>query len=194
MLPGYQCLVRRCQIILHRANGLNQEESGKCVGMSRPMVIQWEKRFRRQGLAGLQEAKRSGRKPSTSSQLRDEKSQCQALERTEPVLPLDVRHVRTATHDYTSHGTITLFAALNYLDGKILHNTAPRHTHKEWLAFLKMIERETPGGLSLHLIDNYCTRKHKKVGSWIDRRNRAEQKNMAKTGLSCTLLPPPPHG
>lgn len=82
----------------------------------------------------------------------NEKSQCQALERMQPGLPLGVGHVRTATHHYARHGTVTLFAASNYLDGKILHNTAPRHTHKEWLAFLKMIDKETLEGLSLHLI------------------------------------------
>jgi transcriptional regulator with XRE-family HTH domain len=65
----------------------------------------------------------------------DEKSQCQALERTQPGLPLGVGHVRTRTHDYTRHGTITLFAARSYLDGKIFSQTAPRHTHQHWLRF-----------------------------------------------------------
>src|SRR5207245_1914924 len=82
----------------------------------------------------------------------DEKSQCQALERTQPGLPLGIGHVRTQTHDYKRHGTITLFAALNYLDGKILSRTEKHHTHVEWLRFLKQIERETPGELELHLI------------------------------------------
>ena len=86
----------------------------------------------------------------------DEKSQCQALERTQPGLPLGLGHIRTRTHDYIRHGTITLFAAMNYLDGRILSTTAPKHTHKEWLAFLKTIHRKTPPELALHLIvDNY---------------------------------------
>ena len=82
----------------------------------------------------------------------DEKSQCQALERTQPGLPLGIGQVRTRTHDYVRHGTITLFAALGYLDGKIISRIAPRHTHVEWLAFLKSIDRDTPPELDLHLI------------------------------------------
>jgi transposase len=103
----------------------------------------------------------------------DEKSQCQALERTQPGLPLGVGHIKTRTHDYIRHGTVTLFAALSYLDGKILSRTAERHTHKEWLAFLKVIERETPGGLQIHLIiDNYATHKHPAVKAWLARHPR----------------------
>jgi transposase len=102
----------------------------------------------------------------------DEKSQCQALERTQPGLPLGLGHVRTRTHDYTRHGTITLFAALSYLDGKIFSQTAPRHTHHQWLRFLKQLDQETPGELTLHLIlDNYATHKHAKVRRWIAARN-----------------------
>ena len=98
----------------------------------------------------------------------DEKSQCQALERTQPGLPLGIGHVRTQTHDYKRHGTITLFAALNYLDGKILSRTEKHHTPVEWLRFLKQIERETPPELELHLIvDNYATHKHQKVRHWL---------------------------
>jgi hypothetical protein len=70
----------------------------------------------------------------------DEKSQCQALERTQPGLPLGVGHVRTATHVYVRHGTLTLFAALSYLDGKVFRQTAERHTHKQWHAFLKKLD------------------------------------------------------
>jgi transposase len=103
----------------------------------------------------------------------DEKSQCQALERTQPGLPLGIEHVRTQTHDYKRHGTITLLAALNYLDGKILSRTEKHHTHVEWLRFLKQIERETPQELELHLIvDNYATHKHQKVGQWLKRHPR----------------------
>ena len=103
----------------------------------------------------------------------DEKSQCQALERTQPGLPLGIGHIRTRTHDYRRHGTVTLFAALNYLDGKILSRTEAQHTHVEWLRFLKQIERETPGELQLHLIvDNYATHKHEKVGRWLKRHPR----------------------
>jgi len=72
----------------------------------------------------------------------DEKSQCQALERTQTALPLGPRKVRTGTHDYIRHGTITLFAALSYLDGKIFRQTAAQHTHKEWLGFLKNLTKK----------------------------------------------------
>lgn len=103
----------------------------------------------------------------------DEKSQCQALERTQPGLPLGVGHIRTKTHDYIRHGTVTLFAALSYLDGKILSQTKGRHTHKEWLQFLKHLDVETPPELALHLIiDNYATHKHPKVKAWLAKHPR----------------------
>jgi transposase len=77
------------------------------------------------------------------------------------------------THDYTRHGTITLFAALIALTGKLITRTATSHTHVEWLRFLKQIDRETPKHLDLHLIaDNYATHKHPKVKAWLDRRPR----------------------
>ena len=102
----------------------------------------------------------------------DEKSQCQALQRTQPGL-LGVGHIRTRTHDYIRHGTLTLFAALNYLDGKLISRIARRHRHQEWLAFLKTIEREAPAGLTLHLIaDNYATHKHAKVKAWLAKHPR----------------------
>jgi transposase/transcriptional regulator with XRE-family HTH domain len=247
----------RAAIILHRADGLSQAETARRVGVNRPVVVLWEKRFRQAGLAGLAEAKGRGRKPTIAPAVQgaiitratrpppgrqrwsvrsmakatgvskttvqrlwsanaikphltrtfklstdpdfeakfwdvialyldppdkalvlccDEKSQCQALERTQPGLPLGIGHVRTKTHDYTRHGTITLFAALSYLDGKIFGQTAPRHTHRQWLAFLKHLDHETPADLTLHLIiDNYATHKHPKVGSWIARRNRDQR-------------------
>jgi transposase len=103
----------------------------------------------------------------------DEKSQCQALERTQPGLPLGIGHIRTQTHDYYRHGTITLFAALNYLDGKIVARTERRHTHVEWLRFLKQLDRDTPKDLELHLIvDNYATHKHANVRAWLARHPR----------------------
>jgi transposase len=103
----------------------------------------------------------------------DEKSQCQALERTQPGLPLGIGHIRTQTHDYKRHGTITLFAALNYLDGKLISRTERHHTHVEWLRFLKQIDRETPRGLGVHVVaDNYATHKHKKVKAWLSKHPR----------------------
>jgi len=103
----------------------------------------------------------------------DEKSQCQALERTQLGLPLAPRRPRTMTHDYVRHGTITLFAALEQVTGKLITRTEASHTHVEWLRFLKQIDRETPRGLDLHLIaDNYATHKHPKVQAWLARHPR----------------------
>ena len=103
----------------------------------------------------------------------DEKSQCQALERTQPGLPLGIGHIRTKTHDYKRHGTITLLAALNYLDGKLISRAERHHTHVEWLRFLRQIDRETPRGLTIHVIaDNYATHKHKRVKTWLAKHPR----------------------
>jgi transposase len=103
----------------------------------------------------------------------DEKSQCQALERTQLGLPLAPKRPPTMTHDYKRHGTVTLFAALNVLEGKLIARTEERHTHVEWLRFLKQIDRETPKDLAIHLIqDNYATHKHPKVMAWLARHPR----------------------
>ena len=103
----------------------------------------------------------------------DEKSQCQALQRTQPGLPLGIGHIRTRTHDYVRHGTVTLFAAMSYLDGKIISRIAATHDHAEWLRFLKQIDRQTPAGLDLHLIaDNYGTHKHPEVKDWLAKHPR----------------------
>ena len=105
----------------------------------------------------------------------DEKSQCQALERTQPGLPLGMGHIRTRTHDYVRHGTTTLFAALSTLDGRVIARTETRHTHVEWLRFLRQIERQTPPQLTLHLIvDNYATHKHPAVKAWLARHPRVQ--------------------
>jgi hypothetical protein len=96
----------------------------------------------------------------------DEKSQCQALQRSQPGLPLAQGHIRTVTHDYYRHGTVTLFAALDYLSGKIISQVAPRHRHNEWLKFLNKLDSEITGALSIHrIVDNYSTHKHQKVPS-----------------------------
>ena len=103
----------------------------------------------------------------------DEKTQCQALERTQPALPLGVGHVRTRTHDYIRHGTICLFAAMSYLEGKLIYRTEHKHTHVEWLRFLKQIHREVPRDLDIHVIaDNYATHKHHRVKAWLAKHKR----------------------
>lgn len=103
----------------------------------------------------------------------DEKSQCQALERTQPMLPLGMGYVEGITHDYERHGTTTLFAALNVADGKVLAQCKPRHRHQEFLTFLRHIERNVPKELDVHLIvDNYATHKHANVKAWLAQRPR----------------------
>jgi len=98
----------------------------------------------------------------------DEKSQIQALDRTQPGLPMKRGRAATMTHDYKRHGTTTLFAAMSMLDGAVISHCAPRHRHIEWLDFLRKIDRETPPLMALHLIcDNYATHKHPKVKEWI---------------------------
>ena len=103
----------------------------------------------------------------------DEKSQIQALDRTQPGLPLKRGRCGTMTHDYKRNGTTTLFAAIEMAQGKVIANCMPRHRHQEWIKFLKQIDRETPSDLDLHLIlDNYSTHKHPKVKSWLKRHPR----------------------
>ena len=103
----------------------------------------------------------------------DEKSQIQALDRTQKSLPLKKGRCGTMTHDYKRNGTTTLFAALSMLDGKVISRCQARHRHQEWLKFLKQIDAETPPELDLHLIvDNYATHKHARVRAWLKRHPR----------------------
>ena len=262
---------QRAAIVLRRADGLSQTATARELGVSRPVVIKWEQRFRASGPAGLKDAPGRGRKPSIAPELReriirgatqpppnrtrwsvrsmakatgvskdtvqrlwhandikphvtrtfklsndprfeakfwdvvglylapperglvlccDEKSQCQALERTQPGLPLAPGRGATRTHDYKRHGTVTLFAALSYLDGRILSQTAARHTHAQWLDFLRHLHRETPAGVCLHLIvDNYATHQHAKVRSWIDWHNRRHRKAHGVDRIACHFTP-----
>ena len=248
---------QRAWIILNRADGMSQLDTAQKLGVSRPVVIHWESRFRADGMAGLVDAKGRGRKEGIAADVReriivgatqppahrtrwsvrtmakatgaskatvqrlwsanaikphvvrtfklsndknfekkfwdvvglylnppdralvlccDEKSQCQALERTQPGFPVVRGYTRTQTHDYKRHGTVTLFAALSYMDGKVFSQTARKHTHRQWLSFLKQLDREAPPDLTLHLIaDNYATHKHVKVKSWLQWRNRQQQ-------------------
>jgi transposase len=249
-----QKVVRRAQVALLAAAGVENAAIAMQLATSRVTVGLWRQRFLDAGLAGLQEAPRPGR-PATLDPLKahrvltevvqppkhrarwscrlmarhvglskdtvqrlwaandlkphrtrlfklsndphfeqkfwdviglyldpptravvlccDEKSQCQALERTQPGLPLGQGQICTRTHDYYRHGTITLFAALNYLNGKILAERAPRHRHQEWLRFLKGIDAEVPPDLAVHLIlDNYATHKHPQVLAWIAKHPR----------------------
>jgi transposase len=103
----------------------------------------------------------------------DEKSQCQALERTQPGLPLGMGYVEGYTHDYVRHGTTTLFAALDVVTGKVLARCKKRHRHQEFLQFLRHIDANVPANLDVHLIlDNYATHKHEKVRRWLAKHPR----------------------
>ncbi|MFC1910001.1 IS630 family transposase [Chloroflexota bacterium] len=103
----------------------------------------------------------------------DEKSQIQALDRTQPGLPIKRGRAGTMTHDYKRNGTTILFAALNTLDGRVIDQCLPRHRHQEFLKFLRTINRQTDKGLDLHLIvDNYGTHTHRNVTAWLDKHPR----------------------
>ncbi|QPN60137.1 IS630 family transposase [Synechococcus sp. CBW1002] len=103
----------------------------------------------------------------------DEKTQIQALDRTQPLLPMGLGYVEGVTHDYIRHGTTTLFAALDVATGEVITQCKPRHRHQEFLGFLRQIETSVPDDLDIHLIvDNYCTHKHAKVRSWLAQRPR----------------------
>jgi transposase len=103
----------------------------------------------------------------------DEKSQIQALERTQPILPMGLGYAEGVTHDYFRHGTTTLFAALNIVTGGVISQCKPRHRHQEFLSFLKHLEANTPAAMDLHLIaDNYATHKHPQVKAWLARHPR----------------------
>lgn len=98
----------------------------------------------------------------------DEKSQIQALDRTQPMLPMGLGYVHGVTHDYERHGTTTLFAALNIASGKVISQCKPRHRHQEYLSFLKHVEENVPQNLEIHeVVDNYATHKHPKVKRWL---------------------------
>lgn len=103
----------------------------------------------------------------------DEKSQCQALERTQPMLPMGLGYVEGVTHDYKRHGTTTLFAALDVLTGSVISACKQRHRHQEFLSFLREIDKAVPEHLDIHaIVDNYSTHKHPKVKAWLAARPR----------------------
>jgi hypothetical protein len=103
----------------------------------------------------------------------DEKSQIQALDRTQPGLPMKKGRAGTMTHDYKRHGTTTLFAALDVLEGKVIGRCMQRHRHQEFIRFLNAIDAQVPAKKSVHVIlDNYAAHKHPKVRQWLDRHPR----------------------
>ncbi len=103
----------------------------------------------------------------------DEKSQIQALDRTQPGLPMKKGRLGTMTHDYKRHGTTTLFAALNVIDGTVIGRNMQRHRHQEFIRFLNVINTQVPADKAVHIIlDNYAAHKHPKVRAWLDRQKR----------------------
>lgn len=103
----------------------------------------------------------------------DEKTQCQALQRTQPILPLGLGYLEGYTHDYVRHGTTNLFAALDIANGQVFTQCRPRHRHQEFLQFLRHIDANVPAELDVHLVvDNYGTHKHEKVRLWLAQRPR----------------------
>ena len=118
----------------------------------------------------------------------DEKSQIQALDRTQPGLPLKKGRAGTMTHDYKRHGTTTLFAALDVATGHVIHDCMPRHRHQEFLRFIKTVERSVEPELDIHVIlDNYATHKHEKVRNWLARNPRVHF-HFVPTGASWANL------
>jgi transposase len=250
-----QALVQRAKIILLAADGLNNSNIAIHLGLSRPTVGKWRRRFLSQGLVGLYEEARPGAprvisdekvaallrqtlksKPKAATHWTcrslaaetgvsfatvhrlwrafglqphrqkhfklstdpffvekvrdivglylnppdkamvlcvDEKSQVQALDRTQPVLPMGLGYVEGVTHDYVRHGTTTLFAALDIASGQVLTRCKPRHRHQEFLGFLNHLDANVPPDLDIHLVvDNYATHKHFKVMQWLAARSR----------------------
>jgi putative transposase len=103
----------------------------------------------------------------------DEKSQIQALDRSQPVLPMGLGYLQGITHQYQRHGTLTLFAALDLASGEVIAQCKKRHRHQEFLQFLNYIEANVPKALDIHLVvDNYATHKHRKVKNWLAARPR----------------------
>jgi transposase len=103
----------------------------------------------------------------------DEKTSIQALDRTQPELPIKKGRCGTMTHDYKRNGTTTLFAAIEMAEGRVISTCMDKHRHQEWIKFLKLVDKDTPPGLDIHLIvDNYATHKHEKVKTWLKRHPR----------------------
>src|SRR6266404_6124817 len=172
-----QKLVKRARIVLLMAAGVGVMSIMREVGVSKPTVRRWRDYFAEAGVAGLIKgrSKPPGKKPiARDLKLRIvEKSQIQALDRTQPGLPMKKGRAGTSTHDYKRNGTTTLFAALDVATGKVIGECMKRHRHQEWLKFLRMIDRNTPLRLDVHLIaDNYATHKHPKVKAWLKRHPR----------------------
>ena len=193
-------LVLRARIVLASAEGLTNTAVAKRLAISLPIVGKWRSRFLALGVQRwfalfgvkphLAETVKLSNDPFFIEKVRDvtglylnppdhavvlcvdEKTRVQALNRTQPALPMGLGCAEGYTHNYVRHGTTTLFAALDVATGKVLARCRKRHHHQEWLAFLRLNDRETHEGLDLHLVcDNYATHKHAKVRAWVAERS-----------------------
>src|SRR3990170_168551 len=186
-----QRIVLRSRICLLAAEGTSNNAIARHLETSRPTVLLWRKRFEGAGPSGLSEDAPHGPSahrlssqkvraiveatlqttPQDATHLSTRtmaKAQVQALDRTQPGLPMKKGRCGTMTHDYKRHGTTCLFAALNVLDGTVIGTCYPRHRNEEFLKFLRTIDRDTPPGQALHLIlDNYGTHNHPHVKTWL---------------------------
>jgi transposase len=195
-----QSIALRSLIILEAHRGHSAQAIGQTLKVSPPTIRLWKRRFLEGGpqalttiapgrgrkrqisrqkvsalVAATQHTKPPGQTPPDKAVVLcvDEKSQIQALARTQPGLPLKKGRCGTHTHDEVRHGSTTLFAALNVLDGKVIGQCLPRHRHQEFLKFLRTVDAEFPPEVERHLIlDNYGTHKHPKVQQWLERRAR----------------------
>ena len=168
--------VWRAKIILATADGFGTAEIMRRSGKSKPSVWRWQERLHRPAVRRQAARHRRALHRSTAHAMVfsvDEKSQIQALDRTQPGLPLKNGRCATMTHDYKRHGTTTLFAALDVLKGKVIGRCMQRHRHQEFIRFLNGIEATVPVGKVVHVIlDNYATHKHPKVKTWLERHPR----------------------
>lgn len=188
--------VLRAEIILRAADGWSNIGIAQRLGICPNTVGRWRQRYFQLRLRGiLKDAPRGGRKPLRTATLMpliiarttreqppptgsvvlcaDEKSQIQALDRTQKGLPLYPGRCGTFTHDYNRHGTTTLFAAFDTKSGAVYGMCQPRHRHQEWLRFLKYLDRSIGPAREVHMIvDNYFTHKHDKVNQWLKRHPR----------------------
>ena len=168
-----QALALRARIVLDCAQGTTNGEVAQSLRITPQTVGKWRSRFVVRRLDGLLDEPRPGAPRKVVVLSVDEKSQIQALNRTEPILPLAPGLPERRTHDYLRYGTTTLFAALDVATGRVIGELHRRHRAKEFLKFLATIERNVPAGLQVHLImDNYGTHKTPAVRAWFARHPR----------------------
>src|ERR1017187_4312515 len=187
-------VAQRSRIVLLAADGLQNKQIAAQMGVAPRMIALWRGRFIAQGLEGLlKDAPRPGRTPAISATIVseamgclnlnppkhalvlsvDEKSQIQALERTQPGLPMKKGRGQTMTHDYKRNGATTLFAALDTATGEVYGLCQQPRRHQEWLRFLRLIDQTVPADKQIYLIcENYATHKHERVQRWLGKHKR----------------------